>query len=157
MLDCQGRQGNEKEIFQIFYCWECFPSPGEDFGWASRWYSDLDVASDEATPLAQCPYKLEDDVDNLDAVAVDIVPFLSVPAKFSQENPIPAEIYNEIVSEDKGCLWAVYSFTKGLYLEDEMKPGTFGYGAALLSIMIPSIYRGLRLPPDEFQSLLRLD
>ena len=38
--------------------------------------------------------------------------------------------------------------------------GTFGYGGALLSIMmihffimIPSIYLGLRLPPDQLQQL----
>jgi uncharacterized protein YwqG len=118
----------DQGLFQFFYCWQCFPLSSEGPGWACRWFADFDPLQAEDIPQALCPYAHEfGTVDRLGPYAVEIVPFLSFPAKFSNENPIPFDMQNEMVSKEDGCLWAVYSFTKGLYLEDQMLSRIGGY------------------------------
>jgi uncharacterized protein YwqG len=115
-------------LFQFFYCWECFPMPSDTFGWACRWFPDFSAEHAQTLPQATCPYATaSEEADRIGPYEITAVPFLSLPAKFSLENPIPHETQNEMVGKEEGRFWAVYSFTKGLYLEDEMISRIGGY------------------------------
>jgi uncharacterized protein YwqG len=116
-------------LFQFFYCWKCFATPPDDSGYACRWYPDFEAQQALSVPQLDSPYKVNEAAYHLPIgpCTVDVVPFLSVPGKFSSENPIPQEAQNEMVSEKEGRLWAVYSFTKEFYLESEMISRIGGY------------------------------
>jgi uncharacterized protein YwqG len=115
-------------LFQFFYCWKCFPHPPKDnFGFASRWYPNFQAEGMLQVPQLDAPYPPADTAWRTGPLRVDIVPFLSVPGKFSPENPISREAQNEMVSKEDGRLWSVYSSTKGFYLEGEMISRVGGY------------------------------
>ena len=115
-------------LFQFFYCWDCFALPPQDeFDYACRWYPDFDAQQMQNVVQLDAPYQATDTAWGVEPLCVDIVPFLSVPGKFSQENPIPENAQNEMVSKEDGRLWAVYSFTEGFYLEGEMISRVGGY------------------------------
>ena len=115
-------------LFQFFYCWDCFALPPQDeFGYVCRWYPDFKAQQMRNVAQLDAPYQTTETAWGSGPFRVDIVPFLSVPGKFSQENPIPENAQNEMVSKEDGRLWAVYSFTKGFYLEGEMISRVGGY------------------------------
>jgi uncharacterized protein YwqG len=111
-----------KGLFQFFYCWRCNVVPPANYGYACRWYPTFETSLTNDMPQLNSPYEINMAPYHLPIgpCAVDVVPFLSVPGKFSLENPIPKKAQNEIVSKKDGRLWSVYSFTRGLYLEHEM-------------------------------------
>jgi uncharacterized protein YwqG len=113
---------SERGLFQFFYCWRCNTVPPDTSGFACRWYPDFDPQQVREKPQLSSPYEVNMAPYHLPIgpCIVDVVPFLSVPGKFSKENPIPQDAQNEIVSKQDGRLWSVYSSTKGFYLEDEM-------------------------------------
>jgi uncharacterized protein YwqG len=118
----------DRGLFQFFYCWGCFAMPSYDeFGWACRWYPDFDAQQMQSAAQLDAPYGSEDAAGRVGPFGVELVPFLSVPGKFSDENPIPRDAQNQMVSEEDGRLWAVYSFTEGFYLEDAMISRVGGY------------------------------
>jgi uncharacterized protein YwqG len=115
----QGHTFAGQGLFQFFYCWDCFPLPPDtDEGLACRWYSDINRSAAQA----ECPYQ-----PRYKPFQVSIEPFLSVPGKFSPENPIPDDVQDEMVSPEDGRLWAVYSFTPEFYLEKELISRVGGY------------------------------
>jgi uncharacterized protein YwqG len=117
----------DQGLFQFFYCWDCFGWPQDGFGCASRWYPDFDAQEMRHVAQLEAPRPVREGAWRVGPFGVERVPFLSVPGKFSPENPIPESTQNERVSEEDGQLWAVYSFTAGLYLEDEMISRVGGY------------------------------
>ena len=115
-------------LFQFFYWWDCFALPPQDeFGYACRWYPDFSAHRMQDVPQLDAPHQAAETAPSIVPFRVDIIPFLSMPAKCGQENPIPQNALNELVSKEDGRLWAVYSFTKGLYLEDELISRIGGY------------------------------
>jgi uncharacterized protein YwqG len=116
-------------LFQFFYCWKCFAVPPKDeFGYACRWYPDFNAQQMRNVAQLDAPYQVPTDMaGRVGPLRVDIVPFLSVPGKWSRENPIPVDAQNEMVSKEDGRLWSVYSSTEGFYLEGEMISRVGGY------------------------------
>lgn len=115
-------------LFQFFYCWDCNALPPlDEFGYACRWYPDFSAHQMQSVPQLEAPPQITETALGVKPLGVDIVPFLSVPSKAGPENPIPEDVLDEIVSEDDGQLWAVYSFAEGLYLEGEMISRVGGY------------------------------
>jgi len=115
-------------LLQFFYCWDCFAwPPHETFGYACRWYPDFSTRRVQNIAQMEAPSQVAESARGVGPFRVDVVPFLSVPGKFCLENPIPKSAQNKIVSKEEGRLWAIYSFTKGFYLEDEMISRVGGY------------------------------
>ncbi len=115
-------------LFQFFYCWDCFAwPPHEEYGYACRWYPDFSAHRMRNVAQIDTPPQIAESVRSFGPFCVDIVPFLSVPGKSSPENPISKSAQNEMVSEEDGRLWAVYSFTEGFYLESELISRIGGY------------------------------
>lgn len=85
-------------LFQFFYCWACFPLPNftpYEFEKLCRWYPDFNSNEAEAVPQALCPYLRElssGQWEQNGPYRVDIIPFLSVPAPLSDENPLSQEM-----------------------------------------------------------------
>jgi hypothetical protein len=120
---------SKRGLFQFFYCWRCYAGPADDFGHTCRWYPNFEASQANGIPQLNSPYEVNMASYHLPIgpCAVDVVPFLSVPGKSSQENPIPVSAQNEMVSAEDGRLWSVYSSTKGFYLEEEKISRVGGY------------------------------
>jgi uncharacterized protein YwqG len=122
-------------LFQFFCCWNCCLAPKGVCSTHCRWFPDFSKLKKTAINQARCPYAgkswkvLRDYPDNYKPYRIERIPFLSVPAKFSRENPISARTLNKMVhnGNEQMRLWAVYSFTQGLYLEDQMISRIGGY------------------------------
>lgn len=118
----------DRGLFQFFYCWDCFAwPPSEQYGCVRRWYPDF--AADRMQEVAQveAPRETIESRRTVEPCRVDRVPFLSVPAVSSPENPIPREAQNQMVSDEDGRLWSVHSFTEGFYLERQLISRIGGY------------------------------
>lgn len=117
----------DRGLFQFFYCWDCFGlAPYDEFGYTCRWYPDFDAQDVRNVPQLDAPYEGTSAPGEAGPLRVEIEPFLSVPGKYCLENPIPKEALNEMIG-DEGRLWSIYSFTEGLYMEQEMISRVGGY------------------------------
>ncbi len=103
----------DRGLFQLFYCWDCFAwPPHETFGYTCRWYPDFSVHQVQEVAQLDAPDQVAESKKGVGPFSVDKVPFLSVPGKYTLENPIPRSAQNEMVGKE-GRLWSIYSFTKG--------------------------------------------
>ncbi len=119
-----ARQG----LFQFFYCWECAPIPPDDkFGYVCRWYPNFSPQPAEYVALLPTPPQLVESEWKVGPFSVEVIPFLSVPGKFAVENPIPEAIQKQMVPREGRPLWAIYTATAGLHLEDERISRVGGY------------------------------
>ncbi len=110
-------------LFQFFYCWSCFPLPGDPYAFDAlcRWYSDFTSNEAELLPQVPCPYVDELPPDQSELARpyqVERIPFLSVPSAVSLDHPVPQELQDQPLNPEGETFYELYNETTGLYLRE---------------------------------------